>query len=111
MFRSESMSDSTSTALGSTSVRRYLSNCLHACSFFAIKAAWAARRSGLMTGGMLQGAARLRIPMPFKLDQLDRLTIPKTLDNFSAKRDFGFHPRSFLSYLAESGISSHHARD
>ena len=60
---------------------------------------------------LLQGAARLRIPMPFKLDQLDRLTIPKTLDNFSAKRDFGFHPRSFLSYLAESGISSHHARD
>ncbi|MEI8341978.1 MAG: NAD-dependent epimerase/dehydratase family protein [Verrucomicrobiota bacterium] len=51
---------------------------------------------------LLRGVARLRIPLPFKLDQLDRLTIPKTQDNSPAKRDFGFHPRSFLSYLAET---------
>jgi len=60
---------------------------------------------------LLQGAARLRIPMPFKLDQLDRLTSQKTLDNSSAKCGFGFHPRSFLDCLAETAISSHHAQD
>lgn len=56
--------------------------------------------------GLLQGAARLRIPLPFKRDQLDRLLIPKARDNSSAKSDFGFRPRSFLDHLAEATVGN-----
>ena len=52
---------------------------------------------------LLRLATRLHLPVPFKRDQLDRLVVPKTLDNSSAKRDHGFQPRSFLDYLASLG--------
>ena len=41
----------------------------------------------------------LRIPLPFKRDQLARLTMAKSSDNSQAKRDYGFAPRSFLDFL------------
>ena len=51
---------------------------------------------------MLRLAKKLRLPVPFKGDQIDRLVVPKTYDNALAHYDYGFQPRSFLRYLAES---------
>jgi nucleoside-diphosphate-sugar epimerase len=50
---------------------------------------------------MLRGAKALRLPLPFKRDQIDRLVLAKTYNNASARRDYDFHPRSFLDYLAQ----------
>ena len=50
---------------------------------------------------MLRAAKALRLPLPFKRDQIDRLTLPKRYNNALAHRDYGFHPRSFLDYLTE----------
>src|SRR5882724_2160493 len=50
---------------------------------------------------MLRAAKALRIPMPFKLDQLDRLVLPKPYNNALARHDYDFRPRSFLDHLAE----------
>src|SRR6266480_4997980 len=47
----------------------------------------------------LRAAKALRLPLPFKKDQLDRLVLPKAYDNALARRDYGFHPSSFLDYL------------
>ncbi|MEI6561064.1 MAG: sugar nucleotide-binding protein [Verrucomicrobiota bacterium] len=55
---------------------------------------------------LLMAAVRLHLPVPFKQDQLDRLVVPKTLDNSAAKRDYGFQPRSFLDYLADRAHAS-----
>ncbi len=52
---------------------------------------------------MLRAAKALRLPLPFKKDQLDRLVLPKAYDNALARRDYGFHPSSFLDYLSERG--------
>lgn len=52
---------------------------------------------------MLRLAKTLGLPMPFKRDQIDRLVLPKTYDNALARRDYRFHPRSFLDYLTEGG--------
>jgi dihydroflavonol-4-reductase len=50
---------------------------------------------------MLRAAKALRLPMPFKLDQLDRLVLPKPYNNALARHDYDFRPRSFLDHLAE----------
>ena len=50
---------------------------------------------------MLRAAKALRLPLPFKRDQLDRLVVPKTYDNALARRDYDFQPRSFLDHLIE----------
>jgi len=44
--------------------------------------------------------AKLPLPLPFKLDQLDRLVVLKNYDNSAARQDYGFRPKSFLDYLA-----------
>lgn len=51
--------------------------------------------------GMLRAAKALGLPLPFKRDQIDRLVLPKTYNNALARRDYDFHPRSFLDYLAQ----------
>lgn len=51
---------------------------------------------------MLRLAKAVGLPLPFRRDQIDRLVVPKTYDNALARRDYGFHPRSFLDYLTES---------
>ena len=50
---------------------------------------------------MLRAAKRLRLPLPFKRDQLDRLVLRKTYDNALARRDYDFQPGSFLDYLTK----------
>jgi nucleoside-diphosphate-sugar epimerase len=50
---------------------------------------------------MLRAAKALGLPLPFKRDQIDRLVLPKMYDNALARRDYDFHPRSFLDYLAQ----------
>jgi NADH dehydrogenase len=50
---------------------------------------------------MLRLVKALRLPLPFKRDQLDRLVVPKTYDNALARRDYDFQPRSFLDHLTE----------
>ncbi|PYL36143.1 MAG: hypothetical protein DMF38_02340 [Verrucomicrobia bacterium] len=51
---------------------------------------------------MLRAAKALRLPLPFKSDQIDRLVLPKTYDIALARRDYDFQPHSFLDYLARS---------
>jgi nucleoside-diphosphate-sugar epimerase len=50
---------------------------------------------------VLRAANALRLPLPFKRDQIDRLVLPKVYDNFLARRDYNFHPRWFLDNLAQ----------
>lgn len=52
---------------------------------------------------MLRAAKALRLPMPFKHDQIDRLVLPKTYDSTLARRDYDFQTQSFIDYLTESG--------
>jgi len=52
---------------------------------------------------MLRAAKALRLPMPFKRDQIDRLVLPKTYDSTLARRDYDFQPQSFIDYLTGSG--------
>ena len=52
---------------------------------------------------LLQAAKALRLPVPFKRDQIDRLLLPKVYDSTAARRDYNFRPRPFLRYLAEEG--------
>jgi NADH dehydrogenase len=51
---------------------------------------------------MLRAAKALRLPMPFKRDQIDRLVLPKTYDSTLARRDYDFQAQSFIDYLKES---------
>jgi nucleoside-diphosphate-sugar epimerase len=51
---------------------------------------------------MLRAAKALRLPMPFKHDQIDRLVLPKTYDSTLARRDYDFQAQSFIDYLTES---------
>lgn len=50
---------------------------------------------------MLRAAKALRLPVPFKRDQIDRLQLQKVYDSTAARRDYNFQPRPFLRYLAE----------
>ena len=50
---------------------------------------------------MLRAAKALRLPMPFKRDQIDRLVLSKRYDSALARRDYDFRPQSFLDYLTE----------
>ena len=52
---------------------------------------------------MLRAAKALRLPMPFKRDQIDRLVLPKAYDSTLARRDYDFQAQSFIDYLTESG--------
>jgi uncharacterized protein YbjT (DUF2867 family) len=52
---------------------------------------------------MLRAANALRLPMPFKRDQIDRLVLPKAYDSTLARRDYDFQPQCFIDYLTESG--------
>jgi uncharacterized protein YbjT (DUF2867 family) len=52
---------------------------------------------------MLRAAKALRLPMPFKRDQIDRLVLPKAYDSTLARRDYDFQPQSFIDYLTASG--------
>jgi uncharacterized protein YbjT (DUF2867 family) len=52
---------------------------------------------------MLRAAKALRLPMPFKRDQIDRLVLPKAYDSTLARRDYDFQPESFIDYLTGSG--------
>jgi nucleoside-diphosphate-sugar epimerase len=53
---------------------------------------------------MLRAAKALRVPLPFRRDQIDRLVLPKTYNNTLAHRDYDFQPRSFLDYLSGNEI-------
>jgi nucleoside-diphosphate-sugar epimerase len=50
---------------------------------------------------VLRAANALRLPVPFKRDQIDRLILPKTYDIAAARRDYNFHPYSFGDYLTQ----------
>jgi nucleoside-diphosphate-sugar epimerase len=50
---------------------------------------------------VLRAAKALRLPVPFKRDQIDRLVLPKTYDIALARRDYNFHPCSFIDYLTD----------
>ena len=52
---------------------------------------------------MLRAAKALRLPMPFKRDQIDRLVLPKAYDSTLARRDYDFQAQSFIDYLTKSG--------
>jgi len=52
---------------------------------------------------MLRAAKALRLPIPFKRDQIDRLVLPKAYDSTLARRDYDFQAQSFIDYLTESG--------
>jgi 2-alkyl-3-oxoalkanoate reductase len=52
---------------------------------------------------MLRAVKALRLPMPFKRDQIDRLVLQKAYDSTLARRDYDFQPQSFVDYLTESG--------
>ena len=52
---------------------------------------------------MLRAAKALRLPMPFKRDQIDRLVLPKAYDSTLARRDYDLQPQSFIDYLTGSG--------
>jgi nucleoside-diphosphate-sugar epimerase len=47
----------------------------------------------------LEVLLKMRIPMPFKRDQIARLTVPKSNDLSAARMDYGFNPHSFTEYL------------
>jgi nucleoside-diphosphate-sugar epimerase len=47
----------------------------------------------------LEVLLKLQIPMPFKRDQIARLTVPKSNDLSVARIDYGFNPRPFSEYL------------
>jgi nucleoside-diphosphate-sugar epimerase len=49
---------------------------------------------------VLRAANALRLPVPFKRDQIDRLVLPKIYDITRARRDYNFDPCSFVDYLA-----------
>jgi nucleoside-diphosphate-sugar epimerase len=50
----------------------------------------------------LKQLVKLHLPVPFKRDQLARLTAPKSDDLSAAGRDYAFHPRPFAEYLQRS---------
>jgi len=52
---------------------------------------------------ILRAAKALRLPMPFKRDQIDRLVLPKAYDSTLARRDYDFQPQSFIDYLTGDG--------
>ena len=52
---------------------------------------------------ILRAANALRLPVPFKRDQIDRLPPAKTYDISPARRDYNFRPFSFVDYLARGG--------
>jgi hypothetical protein len=52
---------------------------------------------------LLRAAAALRLFVPFKRDQVDRLVLPKVYSGTVACRDYEFQARPFLDYLAEGG--------
>lgn len=49
---------------------------------------------------LLRAAVRLRLPVPFKADQLDRLVARKDYDLAAARADYAFQPRDLLADLA-----------
>ena len=49
---------------------------------------------------LLRAAVRLRLPVPFKADQLDRLVARKDYDLATAQADYAFQPRDLLADLA-----------
>lgn len=51
---------------------------------------------------MLRAAKALRLPIPFKRDQIDRLVLPKAYDSTLARRDYDFQAQSFIDYLTKS---------
>ena len=51
---------------------------------------------------MLRAAKALRLPIPFKRDQIDRLVLPKAYDSTLARRDYDFQAQSFIDYLTQS---------
>jgi hypothetical protein len=52
---------------------------------------------------LLRAATALRLLVPFKCDQVDRLVLPKVYSGTVACRDYEFQARPFLDYLAERG--------
>jgi uncharacterized protein YbjT (DUF2867 family) len=52
---------------------------------------------------LLRAATALRLLVPFKHDQVDRLVLPKVYNGTVACRDYEFQARPFLDYLAERG--------
>lgn len=47
----------------------------------------------------LEVLLKMRIPMPFKRDQLARLNVSKSNDLSAARMDYGFNPRPFTEYI------------
>lgn len=60
---------------------------------------------------MLRAAKAIRLPLPFKREQIDRLVLRKTYDSALARRDYDFRPHSFLDYLAGSAEMTAGAAD
>ena len=52
---------------------------------------------------VLMLARKLRLPYPFKSDQIERLVMPKSSDNSAANEDFGFAPVPFTEAI-EQGL-------
>jgi len=48
---------------------------------------------------LLEVLMKMRIPMPFKRDQLARLIVSKSYDLSAARMDYGFNPRPFTEYI------------
>jgi nucleoside-diphosphate-sugar epimerase len=48
----------------------------------------------------LQVLLKIRIPMPFKRDQIARLLVSKSSDLSAARIDYGFNPRPFTEYMS-----------
>jgi nucleoside-diphosphate-sugar epimerase len=51
---------------------------------------------------MLRAAKALRLPMPFKRDQIDRLVLSKAYDSTLARRDYDFQAQCFIDYLRQN---------
>jgi nucleoside-diphosphate-sugar epimerase len=47
----------------------------------------------------LEVLLKMRIPMPFKRDQIARLIVSKSNDLSAARMDYGFNPRPFTEYI------------
>jgi len=48
---------------------------------------------------LLEVLLKMRIPMPFKRDQIARLIVSKSNDLSAARKDYGFNPKPFNEYI------------
>jgi len=53
---------------------------------------------------LLRVLCTMRLPVPFELDQLDRLVMEKPTDNSRARTELGLAPKNFLAWIEEGGV-------